>query len=49
MLVGFTVRTTRNFDDERLKDVRADSRSGKIKRRFVKRDAMSSIVNVELG
>ena len=45
--MGFAVLTTRNFDDEWLKDVRADSRSGKIERRLVKRDAMSSIVSVE--
>ena len=42
------VRTTRNFDDEWAKDVRAVSRSGKTERRFIKHDAMSSIVGVEL-
>ena len=49
MLVGLTVRTTRNFDDEWVKDMRADSRSGRTERSFVERDAMSSIVSVELS
>ena len=48
VLVGLTVRTTRNFDDECVKDVSADSRSGSIDRRFDILDAISPIVCFEV-
>lgn len=43
-LVGLTVRTTRNLDDECVKVFSADSRSGSIERRFAIRAAISVIV-----
>jgi hypothetical protein len=42
-LDALTVRTTRNFADEAVKECRADSRSGSIAHTEAMRDAISAI------